>query len=71
MLFVETALEFESSVRVRRTDHGDWVDGKSIMQMMMLAGTQGTDIEVCANGDDAEQAIARVVQLIASKFGED
>ena len=39
MLFVETASGFEACVTVRRTDATETVDGKSIMQMMMLAAT--------------------------------
>ena len=45
MTFVEAASGFEASVSVRRLDQEDPVDGKSIMQMLMLAGTCGTEIE--------------------------
>jgi phosphotransferase system HPr (HPr) family protein len=41
------------------------------MQMMMLAATQGTKIEITANGADAKEAVATLVQLVKSGFQED
>jgi phosphotransferase system HPr (HPr) family protein len=71
MVFVELAGKFKSDVTVRRCDASDPVDGKSIMQMMMLAATQGTEIELSANGEDAEEALSELVALVESKFGEE
>lgn len=71
MLFVEAANGFEAAVTVRRTDASETVDGKSIMQMMMLAATQGTEIEVTADGDDADTAVKELVALVESRFAED
>ena len=71
MLFVEAASEFASDIKVRRADHGQPVDGKSIMQMMMLAATQGTKVEITATGGDADKAIEGLVALVKSKFQED
>ena len=56
---------------VRRGDQDSTVDGKSVMQMMMLAATQGTDIEITADGEDAEDAIKALVTLVESGFQED
>ena len=52
MTFVERASGFAAEVTVRRTDSEETVDGKSIMQMLMLAGTCGTEIEIAADGAD-------------------
>ena len=71
MAFVEAAGAFSSSVEVRRTDGDEVVDGKSIMHMMMLAATKGTELSICAQGDDAEKAIASLRELVESNFGED
>jgi phosphocarrier protein len=71
MLFVEAASAFESTITVRRADHRETVDGKSIMQMMMLAATQGTEIEITAVGEDADRAIDGLVALVESKFQEE
>ena len=70
-LFAQTAAGTEADIKVRRCDFGDAVDGKSIMQMMMLAATMGTEIEITANGSDAEEAVQTLVKLVASGFRED
>ena len=47
------------------------VNGKSIMGVLTLAATEGTDITVLAEGEDAEPAAKAVVQLIQNRFNED
>lgn len=69
MSFVDVASTFKSAVVVKRTDQE--VDGKSIMQMMMLAATRGTELEIVADGEDAEAALAALVKLVQSGFDED
>jgi phosphocarrier protein HPr len=71
MTFVERACEFECEISVRRVDQNEPVDGKSIMQMLMLAGTCGTEIEITCTGGDEEAAIAALSELVRSGFGED
>jgi len=71
MLFVETASKFNSTVIVKRCDGEEGVDGKSIMQMMMLAATKGTELEICANGEDSQEAVNQLVKLVKSGFEED
>ncbi len=50
--------------------NGRRVNAKSIMGVMMLAAGMGSRIEIEANGDDADAAIAALTQLIANRFGE-
>ena len=69
MVFVDAANLFTSAVTVKRDDQE--VDGKSIMMMMLLAATQGTQLEVIADGDDAEAAIAKLAALVAAGFDEE
>ena len=71
MILAETAQGFDSDITVRRTDQDDSVDTKSIMQLMMLAATEGTELEIKADGHDAEQAVQRLIELIKSGFDED
>jgi phosphocarrier protein len=71
MVFVETAMKFKADITVRRVDQSEAVDGKSIMQMMMLAATQGTEIEITASNEDCDQAIKELVSLVESKFQEE
>jgi len=70
-LFAQTASNMDARVTVRRTDQNEAVDGKSVMQLMMLAATKGTKIEIAADGADAKEAVAALVQLVKSGFQED
>ena len=69
MSFVEAANGFVADVRVTKGSQS--VDGKSIMQMMMLTATQGTQLHIEATGDDAEQAVETLRELVAGKFDEE
>lgn len=69
MSFVDTAATFDADIKVRKGDQV--VDGKSIMQLMMLAATCGTQLVISARGDDAEDAINTLQQLVESKFDEE
>jgi len=69
MAFVDTANGFKADIRVGKGDQE--VDGKSIMQMMMLAATQGTRLLVRAKGDDADDALAALRELVDRKFDEE
>ena len=71
MAFVDAASKFASDVRVRRTDVPEEVDGKSIMQMLLLAATQGTELEIECDGPDADAALAALVRLVESRFDEE
>jgi phosphocarrier protein len=76
MTFVEEASKFVADITVRKCGDGEigdgeTVDGKSILQMLMLAGTCGTVIEITASGADEGSAIDALVALVAARFGED
>jgi phosphocarrier protein len=65
----QTASRFASDIHLSR--NGRRVNAKSIMGVMMLAAGQGSTITVEAEGDDAEQALQAIGQLIADRFGEE
>lgn len=46
------------------------IDGKSIMSLMLLAASKGTDIELQVDGTDEDAALQALEALIADKFGE-
>ena len=69
MAFVDIANSFTSDIRVAKGQQQ--VDGKSIMQMMMLAATQGTELQLLADGPDADTAVAALSELAERKFDED
>jgi len=65
---VNLANAYESEITLRFNDRE--IDGKSIMGIMMLAATQGSWIELGAEGEDAEDAVTAMVRLFANRFGE-
>ena len=46
------------------------MDGKSIMGILLLAASRGTELTITADGVDETGAVAALVDLIASGFGE-
>jgi len=72
MQFVDVANQFSSRVTVYKGgDEPAEADGKSVMQMIILAATEGTPLKIEAEGDDAQQAVDKLAQLIEDKFGEE
>ena len=72
MQFVDVANQFKSEVRVHKggEEPAD-ADGKSVMQMIILAATEGTPLLIEAEGEDAEDALRTLVELVDGKFGEE
>ena len=66
MLFVDVASGFVCDVQVSNEQTA--VDGKSIMQMTMLAATAGTQLTITTEGDDAEQAIKALWELVEERM---
>jgi phosphocarrier protein HPr len=66
---VAMASRFGASVRIERDGRG--ADAKSIMAVMMLAATRGTQVTLAADGADEAAAIDALAALIAERFGED
>ena len=67
--FVRLASRFAADIYVSRDSVE--VNGKSIMGVMMLAAEAGASIELRAEGEDAEQALAQLVSLVERGFDED
>lgn len=65
---VQTASTFESDIYLMQKDKK--VSGKSIMGIMMLAASKGTEVELVISGKDEEQAMAEIENLIQDRFGE-
>ena len=69
MQFVDIANQFKSDITVSNNETE--VDGKSIMQMSMLAATCGTKLKIKAEGSDAQKVISALRELVEEKlFGE-
>lgn len=66
--FVTLASSFSSDIDISRD--GQTVNGKSIMGVMMLAASQGTNIIISADGVDENEASASLEELVQDRFGE-
>ena len=66
--FVTTASSYSSNVDISRD--GQRVNGKSIMGVMMLAASRGTEVIIMTQGDDEVEAAESLVTLIKDRFGE-
>ena len=65
MQFVDVANQFDCDVTVSSGENS--VDGKSIMQMSMLAATYGSKLKIKAEGADAQEAISALRKLVEEK----
>ena len=66
---VEAAARFEAEVTIVKD--GTRVNARSIMGLMMLAASLGSDIGVEADGPDQDAAMTAMLALIEAKFGEE
>ena len=72
MQFVDVANQFSSRVTVYKGgEEPAEADGKSVMQMIILAATEGTPLKIEAEGEDAQQAVDKLAELVEEKFGEE
>lgn len=67
--FVKLTNRYKAEVVVAK--QGRQVNGKSIMGVMMLAASQGSQLMISADGPDADEILARLSDLIQNKFGEE
>ena len=66
--FVQTANKFRADITVSKDK--EEVNGKSILNLMMLAAPIGSEITLKAEGEDAVELLNSLVTLIENKFGE-
>jgi phosphotransferase system HPr (HPr) family protein len=67
---VRVASGFHSQVLLRRRDGSASADAKSILSVLMLAASCGTELQASAEGIDEEAAMNAIAQLFADGFGE-
>lgn len=65
---VHTAAGFQSRITLEKD--GDAVDGKSILGLLLLAASKGTNLRLRVEGDDEEAALAAVKDLVDRRFDE-
>lgn len=66
--FVKLALQYKADVRV--IHEGNVFNGKSILDLTSLAAECGTLLDLEVSGDDAEQAVEALADLVRAKFHE-
>jgi phosphocarrier protein len=67
--FVALTSRYTCSIEIVK--HGKRVNGKSIMGVMMLAANRGTEVELFIEGDEEEEALKAIEDLITNRFGEE
>lgn len=67
---VRTASAYRSHVRLERADRSASADAKSILSVLMLAASRGTELRATADGADEREALDAVCGLIEGGFGE-
>ncbi|MDX5406105.1 MAG: HPr family phosphocarrier protein [Chromatiaceae bacterium] len=60
--------QFQAKIELVQDDKT--ADASSVLALLMLASSKGKTLEVCTQGDDAEQALIAVVDLINNGFDE-
>lgn len=67
-VFVKAASAFSSDITVSNSVKE--ANGKSIMAMMMLQATCGSEINITTEGRDEDEALTALIDLINDRFGE-
>ena len=67
----QVAKSFRANVAVALAPDGPWSDAKSPVQVMRVKSGRGSVVHVRAEGEDAQAAVAAVVNLVERKFDEE
>jgi phosphocarrier protein len=68
-MLVQTAKDFQSNIYLEKGN--DRINGKSIMGILTLGASFGTELRVIAEGEDEEKALEAMVNLFNRKFEEE
>ena len=66
--FIQKSNEFKSSIWIAKEERK--VNAKSLLGVLSLGITKGTEIEIIADGTDEEEALAALEALIESNFND-
>jgi phosphocarrier protein HPr len=62
------AKTFQAHISIRASDAGEWINAKSIAKVMAMRAARESVIQIKASGEDAESAVAALVDLVATDF---
>ena len=65
---VSLAREFDAELRISKGGHS--VNGRSILELMTLSASLGSELKLSASGDDAGALISALSELISAGFAE-
>jgi phosphocarrier protein HPr len=64
------AKTFAAKIEVAAKPEGPWIDAKSVVKVMAMKVPKGVTLNIRANGDKAEEAVAAIIALINRDFDE-
>ncbi len=67
---VKLSSTFKSDIRLSRSNGNQHIDGKSILGVLLLAATRGTELDIFFEGSDEIEAAEAVAALVKDRFGE-
>jgi phosphocarrier protein len=62
------AKKFQAQISIRASHAAEWINAKSVAKVMALRAARDSIIEIEASGEDAEGAVAALVDLVATDF---
>jgi len=62
------AKKFQAQISIRASDAADWINAKSIAKVMAMRAARDSIIQIRASGEDAEAAVAALIELVAADF---
>ncbi|MCD8211551.1 MAG: HPr family phosphocarrier protein [Oscillospiraceae bacterium] len=66
--FIQKANEYKSSIWIEKDEHR--VNAKSLLGVLSLGITKGTEVNLIADGEDEKEAVDDLAELIAQNFAE-
>lgn len=67
---VRLAAQFQSQIKLTRLDKSVFADAKSILSVLTLAASKGTELDISVEGIDEVQALEKIEKLFSDGFGE-
>ena len=64
----QLAKKFQAQISIRASDAAEWTNAKSIAKVMALRAAPDSIIEIKASGEDAQAAVAALIDLVATDF---
>jgi len=68
-VLVQAAKDFKANIYFEKENNR--INAKSIMGILTLSATYGTQLKIIADGEDENEAVEAIVRLFQSKFEED